>query len=97
MEVQGALELWQRSEEQRHLRYTTFIGDGDCKGFEAVRTAQPYGAECPIIKEECVGHVQKRVGTQLCELKKRLGTSKLSDGRPIGGAGRLPDRLIDMV
>ena len=44
-----------------------------------------------------MGHVQKRVGTRLRELKKRLGTSKLSDGRPIGGAGCLPDRLIDMV
>ena len=44
-----------------------------------------------------MGLVQKRVGTRLRELKKRLGASKLSNGCPIGGAGRLPGRLINMV
>ena len=49
------------------------------------------------MKEECVGHIQKRVGTRLRALKKKLGTKQLSDGKPIGGPGRLPDRVIDML
>ena len=97
MEVQGAVDLWTRSEEKYNLRYVTFIGDGDCKGYQAVANNSPYGAECEVEKEECVGHVQKRVGTRLRDLKKRLGTKKLTDGKPIGGQGRLPDRMIDLL
>lgn len=97
MEVQGALAEWRRSETKHGLRYTTFIGDGDCKSHDAVQAAQPYGDGVDVVKEECVGHVQKRVGKRLRELKKRLGSKKLSDGKTIGGQGRLPDRVIDML
>ena len=93
MEVQGARDLWQRSMEWQ-LRYVTFIGDWDCKAHNAVVEQNPYGPEVPVEKEECVGHVQKRVGTRLRELKKKLVHSKLADGKPIGGAGRLSDRMI---
>ena len=97
MDIQGAVDLWTRSEEKYNLRYVTFIGDGDCKGYQAVANSSPYGAECEVEKEECVGHVQKRVGTCLRDLKKRLGTKKLTDGKPIGGQGRLLDRMIDLL
>lgn len=63
MEGEAAVVLWQRSKERRGLRYTTYIGDGDGKGYSAVCAANPYGPDITIIKEECVGHVQKRVGT----------------------------------
>ena len=96
MEVQGALAEWSGSETSRGLRYTTFIGDGDCKAHEAIQQAKPYGP-VPVVKEECVGHIQKRVGTRLRALKKKLGTKQLSDGKRIGGPGRLPDRVIDML
>ena len=96
MEVQGAVDLWQRSQEKRQLRYLTSIGDGDCMGHKAVVSSEPYDPDCPVEKEECVGHVQKRVGCHLRELKK-VGSAKLSDGKPLGGAGRLPDRIIDLL
>ena len=96
IEVQGAVDMWRRSEE-RQLRYLTFIGDGDCKAHKAVMESQPYGPAVPVQKEECVGHVQKRVGTRLRDLKKRLAGQKLSDGKPISGSGRLPDRMIDLL
>ena len=96
MEVQGAVDMWRRSEE-RQLRYLTFIGDGDCKAHKAVMESQPYGPAVHVQKEECVGHVQKRVGTRLRDLKKRLAGQKLSDGKPISGSGRLPDRMIDLL
>ncbi|GFU34687.1 uncharacterized protein TNCV_1993971 [Trichonephila clavipes] len=46
-------------------------------------------------KIECVGHVQKRMGTGLRKLKQR--SSKLSDGKLIVGKGRLTDKMIDLI
>lgn len=46
---------------------------------------------CEIEKFECVGDIQKRVGTRLRRLKKDLKGVKLSDDKPIGGKGRLTD------
>ncbi|GFX53403.1 uncharacterized protein TNCV_2946421 [Trichonephila clavipes] len=46
-------------------------------------------------KIECVGHVQKRMGTRLRKLKQM--SSKLSDGKSIGGKTRLTDRMIDLI
>ena len=97
MEAEAAPILWGRSEEQHRLRYTTFIGDGDSKGFTAVTNASPYGPDVAIEKEECVGHVQKRVGTNLRKLKKELSGKKLSDNKTIGGRGRLTDGMIDSL
>lgn len=44
-------------------------------------------------KLECVGHVQKCLGT----LKNRLGKTPLQDGKRIGKAGRLPHIRIDKL
>lgn len=46
-------------------------------------------------KLECVGHVQKRLGTRLRKLKTSLKKVKLSDGKAIGGQNRLTDSEID--
>ena len=46
---------------------------------------------------ECVGHVQKRVGTQLRDLRKITGNSKLVDGKTLGGKGRLTLKEIDKL
>lgn len=46
-------------------------------------------------KSDCVGHVQKRMGSALRKVKKDHGKRKLSDGRTIGGAGRLTEQLCD--
>ncbi|GFT74415.1 uncharacterized protein TNCV_539421 [Trichonephila clavipes] len=46
-------------------------------------------------KIECVGHVQKRMGTRLRKLKQM--SSELSDGKSIGGKGRFTDRMIDLI
>lgn len=97
MESAAAKTLWARSVTNRHLQYTTYIGDGDTKSFKAVRDSAPYGLDVPIIKEECVGHVQKRVGTSLRKLKKDFAGKKLADGRTLGGRGRLTDAAIDKL
>ena len=63
MEPDGAETLWAQSEDKRSLRYTTFVGDGDLSSFGRDAQLSPYGPENPAEKEECVGHIQKRMGT----------------------------------
>ena len=68
MEADGILECFLSSVIKRQLRYLTYIGDGDTKSYQNVVNANPYrGYE--IVKAECVGHVQKRVGTRLRKFK----------------------------
>ena len=50
-----------------------------------------------MTKLECVGHVQKRMGSRLRPLKKRSSKTHLDDGKPIGGRGRLTDNVIDSM
>ena len=64
MESDGVLECYLSSVIGRQLRYLTYIGDGDTKSFRNVIDANPYPGFL-IKKAECVGHVQKRVGTRL--------------------------------
>lgn len=48
-------------------------------------------------KIECVGHVQKRMGTRLRKLKTSMAGAKLADGKGIGGRGRLTKDQIDSI
>ena len=69
LEVEGVKRIFERSEEKHKLLYTEYYGDGDSKGFAKVEnTYRDEGVT--ITKKECVGHIQKRVGTTLHKLKK---------------------------
>ena len=46
---------------------------------------------------DCVGHVQKRMGTALRNLKMQYKGQKLADGKTIGGAGWLTDKAINSL
>lgn len=46
---------------------------------------------------ECVGHIQKRMGSRLQRLKTKKRGEKLSNGKPLGGKGRLTDQVIDSL
>lgn len=70
------------------------MGDGDSKGFEAALASKPYGDLVIMEKLECVGHVQKRLGTRLRTLKTKMKNVKLSDDKKLGGKGRLIDGKI---
>ena len=96
MESEAAKILWCRSVARRGLQYVTYIGDGDCKGHKEVCAAKPYG-DLVVQKEECVGHIQKRVGKALRDIKKSMKGQKLSDGLTTGGVGRLTDKMIDKL
>lgn len=97
MEVVGAKRICSRSVDKLGVKYTKYLGDGDSKGFEAVLEDKPYGEDVVIEKLECVGHVQKRLGTRLRKLKTTMKNQKLSDGKGLGGKGRLTDDKIDTL
>lgn len=84
MEVAGALEVF-RNSVSRNVRYTRYLGDGDSKGFQIVKDSKPYGEGVDIEKLECIGHIQKRMGTRLRELKRKTKGMKLADGKVLGG------------
>ncbi|XP_036148684.1 uncharacterized protein LOC118647819 [Monomorium pharaonis] len=87
MEVDGAVEMFARSEELHGVKYTSYIGDGDCKTYKGIVESRPYGDDVLINKKECVGHVQKRMGARLRKVKK--------DTKGLGGKGKLTAKLID--
>ena len=96
MDSSGLLNIFQRSLEQYGLHYLEFLGDGDSKAHKLLVEEAVYG-DVEVKKLECVGHVQKRLGSRLRSLKKRLGKNHLEDGKPIGGKGRLTDKVIDKL
>jgi hypothetical protein len=97
MEVDGMLEIFSRSEKTRGVKYIKYIGDGDTKTFSTLSAAKPYGNDLTLEKIECVGHIQKRMGSRLRKLKQNMKKVKLSDGRTLSGKGRLTDTLIDQL
>ncbi|GFY03748.1 uncharacterized protein TNCV_4550851 [Trichonephila clavipes] len=50
IEIQGASKTFQRSLSLHNARYITYLGDGDCKAFDAVKKKNIYGNEYPIEK-----------------------------------------------
>ena len=87
MESEGALTMFRRSIEKYKLRYTTLISDGDSKTHKAICEENIYDGK-DVIKLECVGHIQKRMGTGLRKLKKE---------KKLGGKGKLTDAMIDSM
>ena len=97
MESAGAVAMFKRSIDCHHLRYTSYIGDGDSSSYSDVANSQPYGDGVKIEKKECIGHVQKRMGTRCRGLRQSLKGVKLSDGKKISGRGRLTDKAINTL
>ena len=99
MEGDGALKIFKRSISERNLKYTTFVGDGDSDTYKIVRNgiAEIYGDRYKVIKEECIGHIQKRMGNALRTYKKNRRGEKLSDGKTAGGKGRLTEETINCI
>lgn len=90
MEVEAAVALFERSLARHGLRYTTMLCDGDSRSFRAIQDARVYGF-IEVKKEDCINHVQKRMGTAL----RNLGLKhKREGGVSLGGKGRLTGDLI---
>jgi hypothetical protein len=94
MEAEGALAIWRRSVTKHKLRYTSMIADGDSATYPMVSSASPYGNDHPIIKHECVGHVQKRMYNHLKAAKAKRHVGANGQVVRMGGKGRLTDVLM---
>ena len=79
MECSAAVEIWKRSVERNQLVYSTYVGDGDSSSFKNLVNSDPYQGLEVIWKEECLGHVQKRLKKHL--KKKSSHFSKISAGK----------------
>ena len=99
MESESAVIVYKRSEEKRGLRYVGYLGDGDSSAFNSVVASKPYGNTCKIYKLECINHIAKRVGARLRNLVEtfKKNKQKLSDGKSIGGKGRLTGNQINRL
>ena len=94
MESAGAISIFNRSVEKNNLIYAEYLGDGDTSSFKDVVDSEPYKEYNVIpVKLECIGHVQKRLGTRLRKLvKNHKGTSN-----PLHGRGKLTDTIINSM
>ena len=88
MEPEGATRIFNRSKDKNKLRYTEFYGDGDSKSFAVVKDSYSHD-NVTVVKKECVGHVQKRLGTALRKAKK--------EKKGLRGKGRLTDAMTDKL
>ena len=82
MEVEGIKRIFNRSVTKRNIRITGYVWDGDTKAYCKVVEEQPYGEEFEIKKYDCVGHVQKCVGSNLRKLKAKSGKKSLVMVKP---------------
>ncbi|GFW97186.1 uncharacterized protein TNCV_631911 [Trichonephila clavipes] len=92
MEMHAAYILWNRSISDCTMRYTTVLCDGDAKTHQHLNEKKVYGDDVVIVKEECVKHVAKRLGTALRNKVKEWR----SKGVTLGGRkqGSLTDATI---
>lgn len=94
MESAGAVEIFSRSVSKNELIYHEYLGDGDTSSFKDVVAAEPYKEyNVTPVKLECVGHVQKRLGTRLRNLVKQYKGTKT----PLSGKGKLTERVINSM
>ncbi|KAK6186660.1 hypothetical protein SNE40_005946 [Patella caerulea] len=91
METAIAKILWARS-EQLGFRYTTVLSDGDSKTIDALNELSPYGETTPIIKEECINHVSKRMYKGLKLISRNAMAAARAEGKtrnPVSGQGKM--------
>ena len=82
MEHSGVIEMFTRSIEKRKLRHTVYV-DGDSSSFRKVKDVviEKYGDEYQIVKEDCIGHIQKRMGSAPRNYKNKKRGLVLPDGK----------------
>ena len=106
MEGAGAVRMFERSIEKHNLIYNEYLGDGDTSSFKEVVDAEPYKKKSiKPKKKECVGHVQKRLGTRLRKVVKSYRREKkvMKKGKMVtqiiklSGKGKLTDTIINSM
>ena len=70
IEASGVVECFQSSVQNWKLWYTQLIGDGDSKTHPSILVVDSYFVT-PVEKPECIEHIQKRIGSRLCNLRSK--------------------------
>ena len=66
----GAIvECFGSSLDKYNLMYTEYLGDGDTKSYHDIVNSKPYD-DIPVMKLECIGDIQKRVGARLLKMRE---------------------------
>ncbi|GBN08750.1 hypothetical protein AVEN_134407-1 [Araneus ventricosus] len=65
MEMNAAMILQKRSMKETKMRCMTLLSDGDGTTHQYLNEIKVYGKNVTIMKEECMNHVAKIVGTGL--------------------------------
>lgn len=103
MEVAAIIEMFQRSTKNLGIKFRNYIGDGDSKTYSGIVNSKPYGDDFLINKKECIGHVQKRMGTRLRGIVKtsvvdtETKTGKIVKRKSLSGKGKLTAKMIDKL
>lgn len=84
---------WPYSIQKHQLRYRTVLSDGDSRTFLTLKEAEVYGY-IDIQKKDCVHHVQKHMGTALCNL---LTKQNGCNYKPLVEKGRLTGDLVNKL
>lgn len=84
MEPEGAKRIVSRSITKHKLRYTSLYDDGDSKSHLAIIDNYP---GIKVKKLQCVGHVQKRVGSRVMKLNRTEND--------LGGKEKLTQAIVD--
>ena len=58
MEPVGLVMIFKCSLDYK-LRYKHFVSDGDNSALASLIKEKPYGEDCEMVKEDCIGHIQK--------------------------------------
>ena len=94
MESAGAVAIFSSSIEKHGLIYKSYLGDGDTSSYKDVVATNPYEEYGIVpIKLEGVGHLQKRLGNGLRELRKSYKNTKT----PLSGRGKLTDKVSNSL
>ena len=89
MEPKGTENIFSRSAEKHKILYTDLYCDGDSKSFDRIKQVYKNDHGKEVRRLQCVGHVQKRLGTALRKLKKEV--------KGLGGRGKLTENLINKL
>ena len=85
--------MFARSVGKYNLIYNEYFGDGDTSSFREVVSSNPYEKYGIVpLKLECVGHVQKPLGTRLHNLVKKH--KKLST---LSWKGKLTEQMVNSL
>ena len=78
----GLDQLFKRSLDYK-LRYKHFVSDEDSSTLASLMVGKPYGEDCEIVKEDCIGNIQKQMGSALRRLVVEYKGKFLSDSKKI--------------